>query len=161
MPEVSRFYSFWMFIHEQELNDAWSKAVNKEEFGRIEPLRQEVNMHIKNGIVYGAKPLGVRVYSVKVLEDMIMIITFSNGEIRLFDATVLEGPVYESLKNEEVFANVKISHGIITWANGSIDCSPEFMYSHSYEYIPPQHAGNVCVTGSAEQYQMQDIVDEG
>ncbi len=92
-------------------------------------------MYIMNGFVYGGEPTAsIEIFSVKALDDMIMLITFSNGETRLFDATILQGEVFEQLKKEDVFKNPIIDHGVITWDNGNIDCAPEFMYNNSYEY---------------------------
>lgn len=92
-------------------------------------------MYIFNGIVYGDNPIdSLKIVSVKTLNDMIMLITFSNGETRLFDATILNGKVFEPLKNSDVFNNPTIEYGVVTWCNGEIDCSPEFMYNHSYVY---------------------------
>lgn len=92
-------------------------------------------MYIMNGIVYGGEPVtSIEISSVKVLDDMIMLISFSTGETRLFDATILQGEVFDRLKNEEVFKNPVIDHGVITWDGGNIDCAPEFMYHNSYEY---------------------------
>jgi hypothetical protein len=71
---------------------------------------------------------------VKILPDYIMLITFSTGETRLFDATNLEGKVFEPLKDKSVFQNAEIEHGVVTWNNGEIDCAPEYMYENSYEY---------------------------
>ena len=88
-----------------------------------------------NGIVYGGEPKApIKVESVKILPDMILLVTFNNGETRLFDATILTGPAFEPLAREEVFNNPIIDHGVVTWADGDIDCAPEFMYKHSYEY---------------------------
>ena len=99
-------------------------------------------MFIKDGIVYGTESFtdSKRVTDVKVLPDHILLITFNNLEQRVFDATVLNGAVFEPLKNNEVFSNITIEHGVITWQNGEIDCAPEYMYEHSYEYIPEQIA---------------------
>lgn len=92
-------------------------------------------MYIMNGIVYGGEPEGsIQVSSIKSLNDMIMLVTFSTGETRLFDATVLNGEVFEPLKQEKVFKNPVLDHGVITWDNGNIDCAPEFIYNNSYEY---------------------------
>lgn len=92
-------------------------------------------MYIMNGIVYGGEPVtSIEISSVKALDDMIMLVCFSTGETRLFDATILQGEVFEPLKQEEVFKNPVIDHGVVTWDNGSIDCAPEFMYNNSYEY---------------------------
>ena len=75
-------------------------------------------MYFHNGLVCGGKP-----------EEMI-----KNGEERLFDATILSGPVYAELQKEEVFMAPVLDHGVVTWKDGEIDCSPEYMYDHSYEY---------------------------
>lgn len=92
-------------------------------------------MYIKNGIVYGGEPdQPIKVEQVKALPDRMLLIQFNNGELRLFDATILEGPAYEPLHDEQVFSSPVIDHGVITWKNGEIDCAPEYMYHHSYEY---------------------------
>ncbi|MCM1251658.1 MAG: DUF2442 domain-containing protein [Clostridium sp.] len=92
-------------------------------------------MYILNGIVYGGEPKeNLEICSVKVLDNMIMLITFSTGETRLFDATILDGEVFQPLKLEDIFKNPVIDYGVVTWDNGNIDCAPEFMYDNSYEY---------------------------
>jgi len=88
-----------------------------------------------NGYVYGGKPQeSIKVKAVKPLKDMMMIVVFTNGEHRLFDATVLEGTVFEPLQDYSVFNNAKVEYGVVTWNDGMIDCAPEFMYEHSFEY---------------------------
>ncbi len=92
-------------------------------------------MYIFNGFVYGGEPLEqMKIISVKALNDMIMLLTFSNGETRLFDATILKGEVFKSLKEDSIFKNPIIDHGVVTWLDGQIDCAPEFMYKNSYAY---------------------------
>lgn len=92
-------------------------------------------MYIMNGIVYGGEPMtSIEVSSVKALDDMIMLVSFSTGETRLFDATILQGEVFEPLKKEDVFKNPIVNHGVVTWNDGDIDCAPEFIYNNSYEY---------------------------
>ena len=63
-----------------------------------------------------------------------MLVTFSTGEKRLFDTTLLTGPVFEPLKDEKIFMNPRIFHGVITWNNGEIDIAPEYIYEESYAY---------------------------
>lgn len=88
-----------------------------------------------NGFVYGGYPAEtIKIIDVKTLDDMMMVITFSSGERRLFDATILEGPVFEKLKDEEIFKNCSLEFGVVTWMNGAIDCAPEYMYKNSFEY---------------------------
>ena len=63
-----------------------------------------------------------------------MLILFSNGEQRLFDATILNGPAFEPLQNLRVFMAPELDHGVVTWAGGELDCAPEYMYENSYAY---------------------------
>lgn len=92
-------------------------------------------MFIINGICYAGELMkDIEVVSMKILEDFMMLITFSTGEERLFDATVLDGPAFAPLKEESVFKSAYIDHGVVTWMDGDIDCAPEFMYEKSYAY---------------------------
>lgn len=93
-------------------------------------------MYLCNGYVCGEcnETQMIKVKSVKVLKDKIMLVTFSTGETRLFDATILNGPAFIHLEDEKIFSNPKIEYGVVTWDDEKIDCAPEFMYSHSYEY---------------------------
>ncbi len=67
----------------------------------------------------------------KALPGRKLELTFSNGETRFFDGALLEGPVFEPLKDPKAFEDFSIDYGVITWANETIDCAPEFMYDHS------------------------------
>ncbi|MBQ6611318.1 MAG: DUF2442 domain-containing protein [Oscillospiraceae bacterium] len=92
-------------------------------------------MYFSNGFVYGGEPAEMlKVSSVKVLDNMMMLIRFNTGETRLFDASVLEGRIFLPLRDRAIFQKPEIDHGVVTWMNGEIDCSPEFMYDKSYEY---------------------------
>ena len=92
-------------------------------------------MFVLNGIVYASeKTENIEVIQAKPLEDMMMILTFSSGEQRLFDATILSGPAFQPLSDTKVFNSCKVVDGIVTWLNEEIDCAPEFMYEHSFPY---------------------------
>ena len=66
-------------------------------------------MFVLNGIVYASeKRNDIEVISVKPLDDMIMILTFSTGEQRLFDATILTGSAFLPLKDDNIFKNCKV-----------------------------------------------------
>ena len=93
-------------------------------------------MHIVDGIAYaGAPSQGVEVSAVRPLDDLCMLVTFSTGEVRLFDATVLlSGPAFEALRDERVFRNPVVEDGVCTWLDGAIDVAPEFMYERSFAY---------------------------
>lgn len=92
-------------------------------------------MYIKNGICYaGEMQKGIKVTEVQPLKGKVMLVTFSTGEKRLFDTTVLEGDAFKPLSNENVINNPVLFHGVITWDNGKIDIAPEAVYQHSYAY---------------------------
>lgn len=92
-------------------------------------------MYELNGIVYAGEPVeGIEIKAVQPLDDMMMLLTFSTGERRIFDATVLSGSAFAPLSDETIFRNCKIVNGVVTWDNEEIDCAPEYMYEHSYAY---------------------------
>lgn len=92
-------------------------------------------MHEENGIVYSDNPEKIlTVLEVRHLYGGIYLMKFSDGVEKLFDTTILRGEVFEPLKKPEVYENPKIEHGIVTWNNGEIDCSPDFMYENGYVY---------------------------
>ena len=92
-------------------------------------------MYIFNDICYaGQMQENIKVSEVKPLRGGMMLITFSTGEKRLFDTTLLTGSAFEPLKDEKIFMNPQIFHGVITWNNGEIDIAPEYVYEESYAY---------------------------
>ena len=93
-------------------------------------------MYERDGIVYADEPRGeIEVSFVKPLGDLMMLVTFTSGETRLFDAsTLVDKPVFSSLTIESVFSNPVIENGVCTWSNGEIDISPAYLYHHSYAY---------------------------
>ena len=92
-------------------------------------------MFILNGIVYASeRPENIEVTQATPLEDMMMILTFSTGEQRVFDATVRTGPAFQPLAGAKVFNSCKVVDGVVTWMDEEIDCAPEFMYEHSFPY---------------------------
>lgn len=92
-------------------------------------------MFLLNGIVYASEfKDNIQIISAKPLEDKMMLLTFSTGEQRLFDSTILKGPVFEALNQESIFKNCKVVDGVVTWMDEEIDCAPEYMYQNSYPY---------------------------
>ena len=77
----------------------------------------------------------IKIEEIKVVSELCMLLTFSNGEKRIFDAKeLLKYPVYEKLKDYGIFKKGYIENGIIVWDNGKIDISPETVYNNSYVY---------------------------
>lgn len=92
-------------------------------------------MYVINDICYaGELREGIKVTDVKPLRGGIMLVTFSTDEERLFDTTKLQGSVFEPLRDERIFNNPVLFHGVITWNNGEIDIAPETVYNNSYAY---------------------------
>ena len=92
-------------------------------------------MYVKDNICYaGELQNGIKVTEVQPLHGRMMLVTFSTGEKRLFDTTLLEGTVFKPLASDEIFRNPGLFHGVITWNSGEIDIAPEYVYEHSYAY---------------------------
>ncbi len=92
-------------------------------------------MHEENGIVYSDNPQKMlTVLEVRHMYSGVYLLKFSDGVVKLFDSSILEGEVFEPLKNPQVYENPRLEYGIVTWKNGEIDCSPEFMYEKGFLY---------------------------
>lgn len=93
-------------------------------------------MYEINGVLYAGNPApGMKVASAKVVNDLSMLVQFSTGETRLFDASpLIDLPVFGPLAVSEVFDSFKIDHGVVCWLDGEIDIAPEKMYAMSYAY---------------------------
>ena len=92
-------------------------------------------MYVIDDICYaGELREGIKVKEVKPLRGGMLLVTFSTGEKRLFDTTMLTGSAFEPLKDEAVFNDVRVFHGVITWKNGEIDIAPEKVYMESFAY---------------------------
>jgi len=93
-------------------------------------------MYILNGIAYAHNDADIiEVHQVKPLDDMMLLLTFTTGEKRLYDGSkLLQYPAFKPLADKKVFVTAKVEHGVVTWCNGEIDIAPETMYRDSYEY---------------------------
>ena len=92
-------------------------------------------MYVIDDICYaGGLREGIKVKEAKPLRGGMLLVTFSTGEKRLFDTTMLTGSAFEPLKDEAVFNDVRVFHGVITWKNGEIDIAPEKVYMESFAY---------------------------
>ena len=89
-------------------------------------------MYIIDGIAYpDVKQELLKVTKVKVLPEYVLLITFNNGESRLFDFTpLLDKPAFIPLRQKALFNSVRIDHGFPIWQDGEIDISPEYLYEN-------------------------------
>ena len=71
------------------------------------------------------------VKSVKPQEDYCLLLTFENGEKRIFDLKpYFEKPVFARLKNIALFKTVRVVSGAAEW-QGEIDLSNDTLYLES------------------------------
>lgn len=94
-------------------------------------------MYIVDNIAYADdfNTENLKIIEIKIVSELYMLITFSNGEKKIFDATfLLQFPAYKKLENFEVFKNAYIENGILMWDNGQIDISTDTLYNNSYKY---------------------------
>ncbi|MCC3424554.1 MAG: DUF2442 domain-containing protein [Microcoleus sp. PH2017_29_MFU_D_A] len=69
-----------------------------------------------------------KVIKVEPLENYRLRLTFSNGEIRLFNVTpYLDKGIFTELQNIEYFQQVKLTFGSIQWPHEQ-DFSPDTLY---------------------------------
>ena len=87
-------------------------------------------MYIKDGIVYaGEQTQPLRVSGVRPLDDYVLWLRFTNGEVKTFDCKPLfEYPVFQPLENIDLFRGVYIDCGTVAWDDGNIDISAEHLY---------------------------------
>ena len=77
------------------------------------------------------EPLGPRVTSVLPMEDYRLLLSFNNGERRVFDVKPLFAfSVFSALQNKTFFESVKAAYGSILWPN-DIDYCPDTLYAES------------------------------
>jgi len=72
-----------------------------------------------------------RVKKVKPIRDYTLLITFMNGEVKIFDMKpYLEIGIFRELKDLSLFNSVKPFLGSIQWKNGQ-DLCPDTLYLES------------------------------
>ena len=73
----------------------------------------------------------ISVKSVRPLSEYQLLLTFENGEKKIFDMKpYLDKGIYKELKDETKFKTVRISFDSIEWCNNA-DIDPEFLYEKS------------------------------
>lgn len=94
-------------------------------------------MYVVDGIAYANNSSDdeLKIVNLKIISELCMLVTFSNGEKRIFDANYLtQYPIYEKLKDYNIFKKAYIENGTIMWDDGKIDVGTNTVYKNSYEY---------------------------
>lgn len=69
----------------------------------------------------------LRLLSVQHMGGHRLYVEFNNGEAGEIDlSSELDGPIFEPLKDPEVFASVRLEGGTVAWPNGA-DLAPEYL----------------------------------
>lgn len=80
-------------------------------------------------MIYGSEPMLPRVAAVEVCPDYKLLLTFKNGEKKIFDAKpLLQIAMYQGLG--DVFSAAHVAYGTVVWP-GDIDISPDMLYLQS------------------------------
>jgi hypothetical protein len=84
--------------------------------------------------------LNPRVKEVRPQPDYTLLITFANGEVRLFDVKpFLSRGIFRELRQIEVFNSVRPVLGSIQWKNEA-DLCPDTLYEKSVPVTAPERA---------------------
>lgn len=73
------------------------------------------------------------VIAAKILEDYKLHLTFNDGKQSIFDCLPLieQYKIFAPLRNKDLFKCFNLDGWTISWANGSIDIAPEYLYEKS------------------------------
>ena len=67
---------------------------------------------------------------VEVLEDYCLRVFFENGEVKIYDMSLLlEKPFYKRLKSRSLFNTVKVKDITLEWITGEDLCPDELYYN--------------------------------
>ena len=89
-------------------------------------------MIVRDGICYPDVPARqVKIVGAENVGDHLLRVRFDDGEKRLFDGHSLVGEVFAPLKSSNAFANWKLDYETLTWNDGDIDISADFVLNHS------------------------------
>ena len=79
-------------------------------------------------------PENIKVKEARPFRNHWLLVTFSDGEKRLFSADMLSGLAFAPLADEALFLQPVLFHGVMTWKNGEIDVAPEYVYDVGLPY---------------------------
>jgi len=126
-----RLVQAWLEVHREDVMADWELASRGEPVFTIEPLKQES----------AANP---RVIAVRANEDHTLTLTFTSGEVRVFDVRPhLEFGVFRELRDVGYFRAVRAAGGTVRWPHGQ-DLCPDILCEEGRK-LP---RGQVAVRGA-------------
>ena len=103
-------------------------------------------------LIYGKEKLLPRVTQAERKEMFNILLTFDNGEQRVFDATpLLPIPAYDEIFRD--FSAFRVSFGTLIWPGG-VDISPEMLYLES---VP---IDEYELSGGARRHQASSVAED-
>ena len=79
-----------------------------------------------------------RIEKVKPTDNFNLELTFTNGEVKIFDVKpYLEKGMFSELRDDNQFNSVRCVLGSIQWSNG-LDICPDTLYEESVSYLRAQ-----------------------
>ena len=89
-------------------------------------------MIVRDGICYpDVHERHVKIVEAENVGDHLLRVRFDDGENRLFDGRTLVGDVFAPLESSDAFADWKLDYETLTWNDGDIDISADFVLNHS------------------------------
>ena len=69
----------------------------------------------------------------EALDNYIIILTFNDNSQKSFDFQPLieKDDLFNPLKDKKIFENFKLDGWTVSWADGTIDIAPEYLYENS------------------------------
>ena len=75
----------------------------------------------------------IKAEKVEVLDNYRLRVSFSNGEIKIYDVEpLLKYPMFAPIKDKDFFAKAETKYNTVVW-NENIDIDPEDLYWDSVE----------------------------
>ncbi|MGM9536396.1 MAG: DUF2442 domain-containing protein [Intestinibacter sp.] len=93
-------------------------------------------MYEINGMCYSdSNKQIIDILEAKPLDNYKILIIFSNGEKKIFDANyLLDIPIYSPLKDKAIWNGLVVVDGIFTWDDENLDIAPETLYLNSVKF---------------------------
>ncbi|MCL2698656.1 MAG: DUF2442 domain-containing protein [Oscillospiraceae bacterium] len=89
-------------------------------------------MYEVDGILYAGEPESeISVQSVQATDDYKLLLKFSNGEDKIYNANeLIKSGVFTKLQDISLFKQAHVDYGTVVW-NEILDISPEYLYENS------------------------------
>lgn len=75
----------------------------------------------------------MRIVAFKIVGDFKLELVFSNGRKKVVDLSSFvassQNPMTTQFKNQQLFQQVQLNHGHLSWMNGEMDLSAESLYN--------------------------------